>query len=289
MGAPLAELAPAKINLTLRVLGRRTDGYHELESLVAFAAVADSLTLEPAETATLDVFGPFAAASGNTDDNLVLKAVDALQQRIAGLKAGRFALEKNLPVAAGIGGGSADAAAALRLLARINGLAPNDASLMDAARAVGADVPVCLEARARIMRGIGEILSAPLALPPLSAVLVNPGVSLVTREVFAELMPAPAAKAMPDEVPTNVNALIEYLARHGNDLTQAAIARAPAIGDVLNALHLLPGVRLARMSGSGSTCFALFGSAGEAATAAERLRAARKDWWIACTTLCPRP
>ena len=169
MSEPLVEQAPAKINLTLRVRGRRADGYHELESLVAFADLADTLTLQPGGTAALEVCGPFAAASGPVADNLVLKAVAALRKGIDGLTAGRFQLEKKLPVAAGIGGGSADAAAALRLLARVNGLALDDPRLSAAALATGADVPVCLAARPCIMRGLGERLSAPLALPSLPA------------------------------------------------------------------------------------------------------------------------
>jgi len=283
--APLVEQAPAKINLTLRVLGRRADGYHELESLVVFAEVADSFTLEPDETPTLDVSGPFAVASGKTGDNLVLKAFEALQQRVEGLKAGRFTLMKNLPVAAGIGGGSADAAAALRLLARLNGIAPDDPRLSAAALACGADVPVCLESRARIMRGVGERLSPPLALPSLPALLVNPGVPLATRDVFAKFVPVPGGRESFGDVPNSHDALIESLSLHGNDLTDAAIACVPAIVDVLDALRALPGVKLARMSGSGPTCFALFGSRDEAHAAAQRLKAMHTDWWIAPANL----
>ncbi|HLA20112.1 MAG TPA: 4-(cytidine 5'-diphospho)-2-C-methyl-D-erythritol kinase [Pseudolabrys sp.] len=281
MSAPLVEQAPAKINLTLRVLGRRKDGYHELESLVVFADLADTLTLEPGATATLDVAGPFAAASGKVADNLVLKALAALRQCVDGLSAGHFQLEKRIPVAAGIGGGSADAAAALRLLARLNGIALDDPRLSEAALAVGADVPVCLESRARFMRGIGEKLSPPLTLPALAAVLVNPGLPLSTREVFAKYSLATGAAESRDDVPADANELIDYLVRQSNDLTKAAIACEPAIASVLDALRVLPGVRLARMSGSGPTCFALFGSREEAEAAAQRLKAARQDWWIA--------
>jgi 4-diphosphocytidyl-2-C-methyl-D-erythritol kinase len=281
VSAPLVEQAPAKINLTLRVLGRRSDGYHELESLVAFADLADTLTLQPGGNATLDVSGPFAGPSGPLADNLVLKALAALRQRVDDLQSGRFLLEKKIPVAAGIGGGSADAAAALRLLARLNGIAPGDPRLSAAALAVGADVPVCLESRARFMRGIGEKLSPPLSLPPLPAVLVNPRVPLATRAVFAKFVPAPGGPESLGEVPRGFDALIEFLSCHGNDLTVAAIACVPAIADVLDALHTLPGVKLARMSGSGPTCFALFGSREQAHAAAQRLTAAHTDWWIA--------
>jgi 4-diphosphocytidyl-2-C-methyl-D-erythritol kinase len=280
VSAPLVEKAPAKINLTLRVLGRRADGYHDLESLVAFADLADTLTLQPGGTTALDISGPFAAASGPVADNLVLKAVIALRQRLDGLTAGRFLLEKNIPAAGGIGGGSADAAAALRLLARANGLTLDDSRLNEAALSVGADVPVCLDPRVRIMRGVGDRLSAPLDLPPLPAVLVNPGVPLATREVFAKFTSAPASKKYLEDVPRTYDAMIEFLGQHGNDLTPGAIACLPVIADVLTALRALPGVRLARMSGSGPTCFALFASAGEAAAAGQRLEAEHKDWWV---------
>jgi len=276
----LYEKAPAKINLTLRVLGRRADGYHDLASLVAFADLADTLTLQPGGTTALDISGPFAAASGPVADNLVLKALAALRQRMDGLTAGRFLLEKNIPAAGGIGGGSADAAAALRLLARANGLALDDSRLTAAALSVGADVPVCLDPRTRIMRGVGDRLSAALDLPPLAAVLVNPGAALATREVFAKFTSAPGSKKYLENVPREHDAMIEFLGQHGNDLTQGAIGCLPAIADVLIALRALPGVRLARMSGSGPTCFALCASPGEAAAAAQRLKTERDDWWV---------
>ncbi len=283
MTAPLVEKASAKINLTLRVLGRRADGYHLLESLVVFADVADTLSLQPGGDAALAISGPFAAACGTVDGNLVLKAFAALRERVPGLKAGRFALEKNIPVAAGLGGGSADAAAALRLLARANGLASDDARPAAAAPSVGADVPVCLASRACIMRGVGDELSDPLDLPPLPALLVNPGVTLATRDVFAALACREGGKTPLGEVPREPAALIEWLAGHGNDLTQPAIACAPIVADVLTTLGNLPGARLARMSGSGSTCFALFASASEAQAAASLLAAKHKDWWVHAT------
>jgi 4-diphosphocytidyl-2-C-methyl-D-erythritol kinase len=281
----LVEKARAKINLTLRVLGRRVDGYHELESLVAFADLADRLALEPGEGATLEIAGPFADACGPPSGNLVLKAVTALGNRKGRLKAGRFTLDKNLPVAAGIGGGSADAAAALRLLARANGLAADDPRLVSAALAVGADVPVCLASKPCIMRGVGELLSDPYGLPPLPAVLVNPGVPLATRDVFARYFGAPGGKNYLTNVPLSFDGMIGFLDKRGNDLTQAAIACAPVIVDVLMALRALPAVELVRMSGSGPTCFALFRSAGEADAAARRLRVEREEWWVCATVL----
>ncbi len=285
MSALPVEKAPAKINLTLRVLGRRADGYHELESLVGFAGVADRLTLAPQADTTLAISGPYAAACGPDADNLVLKAVAALGGAVPGLKAGRFVLDKELPVAAGMGGGSSDAAAALRLLAQVNGLAHDDARLAAAALAVGADVPVCLDARARVMRGLGEILSPPLSLPALPAILVNPGVPVPTRDVFAAFARLRGDAKPLGTVPTTADALIDFLARQGNDLTAAAIACAPQVEGVLAAMRALPGVRLARMSGSGPTCFALFATAVEATAAARQLGAAQASWWVQATTI----
>jgi 4-diphosphocytidyl-2-C-methyl-D-erythritol kinase len=285
VSALLVESAPAKINLTLRVLGRREDGYHELESLVAFTGLADTLALEPGAGSALEITGPFAAACGRTADNLVLKAVAALRERAGALKAGRFLLDKKIPVAAGIGGGSADAAAALRLLARLNGIASDDPRLASAALAVGADVPVCLASRARIMRGVGDLLSEPLPIAAMPAVLVNPNVPLSTRDVFTAFAGNKGGGKYLGNVPAKAEALIGFLAEHGNDLTQGAIACAPVITDVLIALRALPAVQLVRMSGSGPTCFALFRSSGEAFAAARRLQAERKEWWVCATTI----
>jgi len=285
VGATLLERAPAKINLTLRVCGRRADGYHELESLVAFADVADNLKLQPDPEDRLEVTGPFAGMSGPSSENLVLKACAALRDRFGSLKGGYFLLEKNIPVAAGLGGGSSDAAAALRLLARANGLSLDDDRFMSAARAVGADVPVCLDPRPRIMRGVGEVLSRPLDLPPLPAVLVNPGMPLATRDVFARMTIEQRTRSVGD-IPREFDTLIEFLKRDGNDLTTAASACAPIITEVLDTLQSLPAVQLARMSGSGATCFALFRTPTEAAAAAQRL-SEKKSWWLRTTSLGP--
>lgn len=287
MVAELVETAPAKVNLTLRVVGRRADGYHDIESLVAFADLSDRLILAPGPGLSLAVAGPRAAQAGETADNLVLKAARALAGRVPGLRLGAFRLDKHLPVAAGIGGGSADAAAALRLLARANDLPPDDPRLREAARATGADVPVCLDPRPRLMRGIGEVLSEPLALPPLPALLVNPGVALSTKHVFAAWKPATSPAD-----PLDLDALakcgshdrfLQLLAARPNDLESAAISLAPAVADAIAALRALAGCELARMSGSGSTCFGLFSSASAASAAANSLRAKFPDWWIAET------
>ena len=289
-----AEKAPAKINLTLRVLGRRADGYHELESLVAFAGVGDALTFAPGGALTLAVSGPTAQAAGDNADNLVLKAARALAGRIAGLTLGGFALSKRLPVAAGLGGGSADAAAALRLLARANGVALDDPRLMQAAQATGADVPVCLDPKPRLMRGVGDVLSAPLDLPRLFAVLVNPGVAVSTRDVFAALnlasVPASGGASSPTPLVSEgwggePTAFVAALVKERNDLEAPAIELEPAIANVLAVLQALPDCRLARMSGSGATCFGLFPTNAAAAAAARTLRVGYPQWWVRATVL----
>ena len=289
MVAARVEHAPAKVNLTLAVIGRRADGYHDIESLVAFAAVGDTLTLTPGRELALTVRGPTARAAGPLADNLVIKAARALAERVNGLKWGRFVLSKRLPAAAGIGGGSSDAGAALRLLARANRLTPDDPRLHDAAGAVGADVSVCLDPRARIMRGRGEILSEPLAVPRLPAVLANPGIALSTRAVFAKLVftagcgPRSARASKP--VLLDGDGYLSYLSSQSNDLEAPARAIEPAVGETLAALRANSGCRLARMSGSGATCFALFHSTRAAAAAAKALRERHPDWWIRATTV----
>ena len=289
MSAPvrLADQAPAKVNLTLRVLARRQDGYHELESLVVFADFGDRLSFAPGGDLALTVRGPRAAAAGGGDDNLVHKAARALAARRAGLMLGGFDLEKRLPVAAGLGGGSSDAAAALRLLAEANAIAPDHPDLYAAAHSTGADVPVCLDRRPRIMRGIGEKLSGPLSLPPLPAVLVNPGVALPTRAVFAGWKPSPAAVALIDEALLaglrGPRDLVQLVVDQANDLEPAAIALQPSIADVLAALRALPGCTLARMSGSGATCFGLFGKFDEAVVAEQALSVQQPTWWVKAT------
>jgi 4-diphosphocytidyl-2-C-methyl-D-erythritol kinase len=280
-----AEKAPAKVNLTLRVLGRRADGYHEIESLVAFAGVGDAVTFRPGGALALAVSGPTAAAAGDVADNLVLKAARALAERVEGLKLGRFTLSKRLPVSAGLGGGSADAAAALRLLARANRMTPDDPRLMQAARATGADVPVCLDPRARLMRGIGDILSDPLDLPRLFALLVNPGVAVATKDVFAALNVPSAEPLAQARTPAGSAGLLAEITNGRNDLEGPAIELEPAIADVLAVLRKLPGCRLARMSGSGATCFGLFDSTRAASAAARTLRVGYPAWWTRATVL----
>lgn len=286
----LVTRAPAKINLTLHICGRREDGYHELESLVAFSGAGDTLSFVPGPRLSFDIDGPTATAAGAGDDNLVLRAARNLAERVEGLTLGAFRLQKRLPVAAGIGGGSSDAAAALRLIAFASALTPEDPRIYEAARATGADVPVCLAGRARMMRGAGESLGPVLRLPLLPAVLVNPGVPVETRPVFARLGLQPgqrtAAAAHP-EVGSGAPAveLLATLSRGRNDLEDAACLQAPAIVDVLAVLRAARGCKLARMSGSGATCFAIFSTPHAAARAAAAIRAQHPEWWVKTAAL----
>ncbi|HEY8564082.1 MAG TPA: 4-(cytidine 5'-diphospho)-2-C-methyl-D-erythritol kinase [Beijerinckiaceae bacterium] len=286
---PLVDRAPAKVNLTLHVLGRRADGYHALESLVAFAGAGDHLTFTPGPELAIDVTGSRAGQAGPAEDNLVLKAARHLAERRPSLRLGHFALVKRLPAAAGLGGGSSDAAAALRLLARANGFSLDDLALREAARATGADVPVCLDPRARVMTGAGERLGGPLRLPPLPAVLVNPAVPVATADVFEALGLRPGeirvSAGNEAEWPSEAAQLVDALARARNDLEPAALSLAPVIGTALNALQRTPGCRLARMSGSGATVLGLFGTGREALAAARRVRAEHRDWWVRATIL----
>ena len=290
----LMEEGRAKVNLSLRVVGRRADGYHDLESVVAFADCADRLTLEPGGELKLTTTGPLAAACGDTADNLVLKAARRLAEAVPGLKLGAFALDTVRPVAAGIGGGSADAAAALRLLARLNGLSLDDPRLQKVALATGADVPVCLVSRACDMTGVGEQL-LPLKLPSMPCVMVNPRVPVATKDVFRELglrngqllvgvTDVIRAPAWPEEG-GSIADWVDVLERVPNDLEAPALRIESVIGEVLNALRDSAGVKLARMSGSGATCFAIYGAANEAHAAAERIRRDHPGWWVHAGTL----
>lgn len=290
MALPLTTRARAKVNLDLRVLGRRADGYHELESLVAFAGVGDTLSLDPDADLSLTLAGPRSEGLTADDGNLVLRAARSLAAARAGLRLGRFHLVKRLAVASGIGGGSADAAAALRLLARLNGIAASDPVLREVAASVGADVPVCLDSRARLMAGIGEKLGPVLKLPPLFAVLVNPGVGVETVAVFRALglkagEVVSEARAARLATPTSAAELLGYLETTSNDLAAPAQRVAPVINAVLERLAGAPGCRLARMSGSGATCFALFDDCVASAAAAKALQREQPGWWVKPTLL----
>ncbi|SHG42462.1 4-(cytidine 5'-diphospho)-2-C-methyl-D-erythritol kinase [Bradyrhizobium erythrophlei] len=285
----LTEDGRAKVNLTLRVVGRRVDGYHDLESVVAFADCADRLSLADGPELRLTTTGPLAEACGETVDNLVFKAAQLLGDRVADLRLGEFTLDKVLPVAAGIGGGSADAAAALRLLARANGLAIDDTRLLEVAQLTGADVPVCLASRACVMTGVGETL-LPLTLPKMPCVLVNPRIPVATKDVFralglrnGELLVGASdvirAPAWP-EAGSSVEDWVEMLAASSNDLEAPATRIQPVIGDVISALSATNGAWLVRMSGSGATCFAIFENTADAQRAAQKIQLNHPQWWV---------
>lgn len=285
---PLTDTARAKVNLTLRVHGRRADGYHDIESLVAFADCADILTLTPASDIALTTTGPGAKDCGESSDNLVTRAARGLAERVPGMRAGHFTLEKYLPVAAGIGGGSADAAAALRLLARANGIDTADARLSDVARQTGADIPVCLASRACTMTGVGENLAF-LSLPSLPCVMVNPRIAVATKDVFAALGLAKGealsgkSHSWKDSWPAGNSSADEWceaIAAGTNDLEPPALKVEPRIGDVLAALRGSPGIRFARMSGSGATCFGIFRTPDDAGEAAKAISQAHPGWWV---------
>ena len=281
-------LAPAKVNLFLHVGPVDADGYHPLASLVAFADVGDGVSVAPAERLSLTVTGAFAGGLAGEGDNLVLRAVRALAQT-AGVAepALAFMLDKRLPIAAGLGGGSSDAGAALKLSRDALNLSLDDEALAEVAATVGADGPMCLHARAAWAEGRGDVLTFEPALPPLPAVLINPGAPSPTGAVYRAYDAGPPAAADRPAPPPSwtLDAVLDWLAAQRNDLQGPAVALEPAIGEALTAAAALPGVRLARMSGSGATVFALFDTAAAAAAAARDLSAGRPDWWVKPTII----
>lgn len=274
--------APAKLNLYLHVLGRRQDGYHELDSLVAFADVADLVTVTESETPSLVIDGPFAQALQGepVETNLVWRALHALADRLGRAPTVAIRLRKSLPIASGIGGGSADAGACLRALARLWTLDDAGAALADVAKSLGADVPVCLDSRPAYLGGIGETLDAPPRLPDCYAVLVNPGTPVSTPAVFKARVGAFSTSARFSSVPADARALALLLNERGNDLADPAIKVAPVIRDVLTALTDTHGCLLARLSGSGATCFGLYETGARARLAAGQIQGDRPGWWI---------
>jgi 4-diphosphocytidyl-2-C-methyl-D-erythritol kinase len=280
---PRAALAPAKVNLFLHVGPVDDAGYHPLASLVAFADVGDRITVRPADRLSLAVAGDFAAGLEGQGDNLILRALRALGDA-AGIGEPRLAvtLDKRLPIAAGLGGGSSDAGAALRLARDALGLALDDDALADVAAVVGADGPMCLYARPAWAEGRGDRLTPEPRLPPLPALLVNPGVASPTGEVYRAYDDGPPGAAdRPPPPPAWDDATVTgWLSEQRNDLQAPAVARAPAIAAALAAATALPGARLVRMSGSGATVFALFETPAAAAAAGRRLSESHPDWWI---------
>lgn len=274
---PNSEAAPAKINLFLHVTGRRADGFHLLDSVAVFAGIADRIAFAASDTLSLTVTGPFAPALLAEPDNLVLRAARMLAAESGKRPAGALSLDKHIPVASGIGGGSADAAAALRLLCRIWRLNEADVALDRIAACLGADVPVCLRNRPMRMSGVGDVLAPAPSLPPCGMLLVNPGTPLTTVSVFRARAGGYSPDAVLPEGWDTVHEMARSLSGLTNDLEAAAIGLVPAIQDVSRAIANTRGCLLARMSGSGATCFGLFANAGDAEAAAAEL--ARPGWW----------
>jgi 4-diphosphocytidyl-2-C-methyl-D-erythritol kinase len=286
------DIAPAKVNLTLRVLGRRADGYHALESLVTFAGVGDRVKLAVGAPEAVSMSGPFAV--GIDGENLLSRVLVEVAERAPKLRLGAVHLVKNLPVAAGLGGGSSDAATLIRLIQQANAGDPDLARVdwQELAPRLGADVPVCLARKPTLMWGIGEKLTAlpdvagaPRAMP---AVLVNPRLPLATRDVFKALAAGPLSdNPKAPEVPhlRSLGDMAAYMRAVGNDLERPALALLPIIADVKAALAAQAGCLHAALSGSGPTCFALYGSADAATAAAAAITCAHPGWWVVATTL----
>lgn len=278
--------APAKINLCLHVGTRRSDGYHDLESLVVFVETGDTLTLERAERLSLAITGPFAEALPVADDNLVLKAARLLAERMGCTAAAHILLTKRLPVASGIGGGSADAAATLRGLARLWQLDITTDELLEIAASLGADVPMCVASVAAWVEGRGERMSRVHGIPEIALVLANPMVAVSTAEVFAKLdRRTGVGRTQLPPIFNDVPAIVDFLRSTANDLQTPAVEIAPVIADVLKEMRRLPGVLFARMSGSGATCFGVFPDRQQAERAAADIQATHPGWWIAATGL----
>lgn len=286
-GARVKVHAPAKLNLFLHVGDQRADGYHALQSLVAFAEVGDVLEIAPASELSLSITGPFAAQIPRGGGNLVLKAARALSEEFSPTQLGAsIALEKNLPVAAGLGGGSADAAATLRALNRLWALGRSEDQLIELAQTLGSDVPACVLSRPCWMEGRGERVWPTSTLPPLDLILVNPGILLATDSVFATLNARTGTSAM--EPPGRIEKLwdlVAYLEDSGNDLEAPATHLQPDIDHVLEALHHEPGCVFAQMSGSGATCFGLFNDREYAEGGAGRIAQDHPHWWVNATRI----
>jgi 4-diphosphocytidyl-2-C-methyl-D-erythritol kinase len=277
--------APAKLNLFLRVVGKRADGYHLLDSLVVFAEFGDSVTAAPADELYLELTGPFAATLTAEPDNLVLRAARALQKATGTAKGAHLTLDKHLPVASGIGGGSSDAAAALRALNRVWGLGLGSEALAEIGFTLGADIAVCVHAEARRMSGVGEVLEPVAGLQSAPLLMVNPGIGLPTAPVF-KTRGGPFSEPF-GALPATLDAasLARIVAEAGNDLTAPASALCPAVLQVIQAIAAEPGCLAAAMSGSGATCFGIFADDASAARAGQALAARQPGWWVLPTRI----
>ncbi len=280
----LTGLARPKVNLFLHVTERREDGYHLLESLVCFPdGIGDRITVSEGDALSLFETGPFASQTGCQSQNLIMKAADLLKREFSVGQGAKVLLEKNLPVASGIGGGSADAALTLNLLCDLWKISIEKDHLESLAASLGADVPSCLQSRTAMMRGIGEILSPVETLPAFSILLVNPGVTVSTPAIFKELSIPEDQPAIPERWGEVPNDIFLSLGRCRNDLEPAAFSLVPAIKKVINILKMQDGCRLARMSGSGATCFGLFETLEEARDAQKTVEMQHPSWWSAAS------
>jgi 4-diphosphocytidyl-2-C-methyl-D-erythritol kinase len=281
-GGRIALDAPAKVNLYLHVVGRRADGFHLLDTLMVFTELADRVEVEQAEDLTLDVVGPFADRLPNDpESNLVIRAARALAAAAGAPAKAHIRLTKNLPVSAGLGSGSSDAAATLKALSRLWQIPEGTVDLPAVALSLGADVPACLIADTVFVGGIGEIITPAPKLPAVDILLVNPGVQMATESVFSARRGGFSPEARFEDPPRSVRELAERLEDTTNDLSDAATTLSPLITQMLGEIEATPGCRLARMSGSGATCFGLFDDAETAERACRTLRS--RDWWCAVT------
>ena len=281
-GDRVAVAAPGKVNLYLHVVGRRADGYHLLDTLMVFTELADRIEVEPADTLTLEAEGPFAdSLPGDAEDNLVMRAARNLAAAAGKDAAAAIRLTKNLPVSAGLGSGSSDAAATLKALSQLWQIPPDAVDLPALALELGADVPACLVAEPVFVGGIGEILTPAPRLPAVDILLVNPGVQLATISVFEARRGGFSPESRFEESPDGVRDLAEILEDRDNDLAEPATRLTPVVSDVLASVETAAGCRLARMSGSGATCFGLFDDAETAARAAKQIES--RGWWCAVT------
>jgi len=281
-GGRIAIDAPAKVNLYLHVVGRRSDGFHLLDTLMVFTELADRIEVMADDALSLAVDGPFAdRLPEDADNNLVMRAARTLADTAGVKPAARITLTKNLPVSAGLGSGSSDAAATLKALSQLWAIPEGKVDLPELALSLGADVPACLAAEPVFVGGIGEVLTPTPRLPATDILLVNPGVQLATESVFKARRGGFSPEARFETSPQDVRTLADILEDRQNDLAEAATTLSPVVTQMLRVIEASPGCRLARMSGSGATCFGLFDDRGTAERAKEELES--RDWWCAVT------
>lgn len=283
----ISESAPAKVNLYLHILGRRSDGYHVLDSLIVFVDFGDHVTLIARAPYTLSISGPFARTllEERKSDNLVWRAATAFAERVGRTLDTSIHLQKLLPIAAGLGGGTTDATACLRALARLWNIDPSHTVLKEVAQTIGCDGAVCLYPRPWFIGGVGESLFPAPSLPPCSLVLINPRIPLSTTEIFQNFKGPFSLPGRFQVAPKNLHDFVTLLSQRHNDLTTTAIQKLPLISEILSVLKMTPGCHLARISGSGATCFGLYESPYQAQKAADSIQQQHPQWWVQYVTL----